>query len=105
MSEQSADAPLLQAIKEYNEPILRILLSSKDQVNEYLNAARNFVANGIKNDEYTTVEDKKLANTIKNNPVPNSETIRVVSEFLGTGNAVWVGWMPQTKGVKSYLIA
>lgn len=48
MSEQSADAPLLQAIKEYNEPILRILLSSKDQVNEYLNAARNFVANGIK---------------------------------------------------------
>lgn len=92
MSEQSADAPLLQAIKEYNEPILRILLSSKDQVNEYLNAARNFVANGIKNDEYTTVEDKKLANTIKNNPVPNSETIRVVSEFFGNWEC-GLGWL------------
>ena len=92
MSEQSADAPLLQAIKEYNEPIRRILLSSKDQVNEYLNAARNFVANGIKNDEYTTVEDKKLANTIKNNPVPNSETIRVVSEFFGNWEC-GLGWL------------
>lgn len=92
MSEQSADAPLLQAIKEYNEPILRILLSSKDQVNEYLNAARNFVANGVKNDEYTTVEDKKLANTIKNNPVPNSETIRVVSEFFGNWEC-GLGWL------------
>lgn len=92
MSEQSADTPLLQAIKEYNEPILRILLSSKDQVNEYLNAARNFVANGIKNDEYTTVEDKKLANTIKNNPVPNSETIRVVSEFFGNWEC-GLGWL------------
>lgn len=92
MSEQSADALLLQAIKEYNEPILRILLSSKDQVNEYLNAARNFVANGIKNDEYTTVEDKKLANTIKNNPVPNSETIRVVSEFFGNWEC-GLGWL------------
>lgn len=92
MSEQSADAPLLQAIKEYNEPILRILFSSKDQVNEYLNAARNFVANGIKNDEYTTVEDKKLANTIKNNPVPNSETIRVVSEFFGNWEC-GLGWL------------
>lgn len=92
MSEQSADAPLLQAIKEYNEPILRILLSSKDQVNEYLNAAPNFVANGIKNDEYTTVEDKKLANTIKNNPVPNSETIRVVSEFFGNWEC-GLGWL------------
>lgn len=92
MSEQSADAPLLQAIKEYNEPILRILLSSKNQVNEYLNAARNFVANGIKNDEYTTVEDKKLANTIKNNPVPNSETIRVVSEFFGNWEC-GLGWL------------
>ena len=92
MSEQSADAPLLQAIKEYNEPILRILLSSKDQVNEYLNAARNFVANGIKNDEDTTAEDKKLANTIKNNPVPNSETIRVVSEFFGNWEC-GLGWL------------
>lgn len=92
MSEQSADAPLLQAIKEYNEPILRILLSSKDQVNEYLNAARNFIANGIKNDEYTTVEDKKLANIIKNNPVPNSETIRVVSEFFGNWEC-GLGWL------------
>lgn len=92
MPEQSADAPLLQAIKEYNEPILRILLSSKNQVNEYLNAARNFVANGIKNDEYTTVEDKKLANTIKNNPVPNSETIRVVSEFFGNWEC-GLGWL------------
>lgn len=92
MYEQSADAPLLQAIKEYNEPILRILLSSKDQVNEYLNAARNFIANGIKNDEYTTVEDKKLANIIKNNPVPNSETIRVVSEFFGNWEC-GLGWL------------
>lgn len=92
MSEQSADAPLLQAIKEYNEPILRILLSSKDQVNEYLNAARNFIANGIKNYEYTTVEDKKLANIIKNNPVPNSETIRVVSEFFGNWEC-GLGWL------------
>lgn len=92
MSEQSADAPLLQAIKEYNEPILRILLSSKDQVNEYLNAARNFIANGIKNDEYTTVEDKKLANIIKNNPVSNSETIRVVSGFLKNWER-GLGWL------------
>ena len=92
MSEQSADAPLLQAIKEYNEPMLQVLLSSKDQVNEYLNAARNFIANGIKNDEYTTVEDKKLANIIKNNPVPNSETIRVVSEFFGNWEC-GLGWL------------
>lgn len=92
MSEQSADAPLLQAIKEYNEPILRILLSSKDQVNEYLNAARNFVANGIKNDEDTTAEDKKIVNTIKNNPVSNSETIRVVSGFLKNWE-MGLGWL------------
>ena len=88
----SADVPLRQAIKEYNEPMLQVLLSSKDQVNEYLNAARNFVANGIKNDEYTTVEDKKLANIIKNNPVPNSETVRVVSEFFGNWEC-GLGWL------------
>lgn len=92
MSEQSADAPLLQAIKEYNEPMLRVLLSSKDQTNEYLNAAKNFIANGIKKDEYTTPEDKKHANIIKNNPVPNSETIRVVSEFLGNWEC-GLGWL------------
>ena len=92
MSEQSADAPLLQAIKEYNEPMLRVLLSSKDQTNEYLNAAKNFIANGIKNDEYTTPEDKKHANIIKNNPVPNSETIRVVSEFFGNWE-FGLGWL------------
>lgn len=88
----SADVPLRQAIKEYNEPMLQVLLSSKDQVNEYLNAARNFVANGIKNDEDTTVEDKKLANTIKNNPVSNSETIRVVSGFLKNWE-MGLGWL------------
>ena len=88
----SADVPLRQAIKEYNEPMLQVLLSSKDQVNEYLNAARNFVANGIKNDEDTTAEDKKLANTIKNNPVSNSETIRVVSGFLKNWEC-GLGWL------------
>ena len=88
----SADVPLRQAIKEYNEPMLQVLLSSKDQVNEYLNAARNFVANGIKNDEDTTAEDKKLANTIKNNPVSNSETIRVVSGFLKNWE-MGLGWL------------
>ena len=88
----SADVPLRQAIKEYNEPMLQVLLSSKDQVNEYLNAARNFVANGIKNDEDTTAEDKKLANTIKNNPVSNSETIRVVSGFLKNWES-GLGWL------------
>lgn len=88
----SADVPLRQAIKEYNEPMLQVLLSSKDQVNEYLNAARNFVANGIKNDEDTTAEDKKIANTIKNNPVPNSETIRVVSGFLKNWE-MGLGWL------------
>lgn len=88
----SADVPLRQAIKEYNEPMLQVLLSSKDQVNEYLNAARNFVANGIKNDEDTTAEDKKLANTIKNNPVSNSETIRVVSGFLKNWER-GLGWL------------
>lgn len=88
----SADVPLRQAIKEYNEPMLQVLLSSKDQVNEYLNAARNFVANGIKNDEDTTAEDKKIANTIKNNPVSNSETIRVVSGFLKNWER-GLGWL------------
>lgn len=88
----SADVPLRQAIKEYNEPMLQVLLSSKDQVNEYLNAARNFVANGIKNDEDTTAEDKKIANTIKNNPVSNSETIRVVSGFLKNWE-MGLGWL------------
>lgn len=48
MSEQSADAPLRQAVKEYNEPMLRELLSAKDQVNEYLKASQNFVSKGIK---------------------------------------------------------
>lgn len=88
----SADVPLRQAIKEYNEPMLQVLLSSKDQVNEYLNAARNFVANGIKNDEDTTAEDKKIVNTIKNNPVSNSETIRVVSGFLKNWE-MGLGWL------------
>lgn len=88
----SADVPLRQAIKEYNKPMLQVLLSAKDQVNEYLNAARNFIANGIKNYEYTTVEDKKLADTIKNNPVPSSETIRVVSEFFGNWEC-GLGWL------------
>lgn len=88
----SVDVPLRQAIKEYNKPMLQVLLSAKDQVNEYLNAARNFVANGIKNDEDTTAEDKKLANTIKNNPVSNSETIRVVSGFLKNWER-GLGWL------------
>ena len=88
----SADVPLRQAIKEYNKPMLQVLLSAKDQVNEYLNAARNFIVNGIKNYEYTTVEDKKIANTIKNNPVSNSETIRVVSEFFGNWEC-GLGWL------------
>lgn len=82
MSEQSADAPLRQAVKEYNEPMLRELLSAKDQVNEYLKASQNFVSKGIKNDYGTTEEDKKIAGTINSNPTPNTDAIRVVSEFF-----------------------
>lgn len=39
-----------------------------------------------------SLDYKKLANTIKNNPVPNSETIRVVSEFFGNWEC-GLGWL------------
>lgn len=92
MSEQSADAPLRQAVKEYNEPMLRELLSAKDQVNEYLKASQNFVSKGIKNDYGTTEEDKKIAGTINSNPTPNTDAIRVVSEFFENWE-YGLGWL------------
>lgn len=92
MSEQSADAPLRQAVKEYNEPMLRELLSAKDQVNEYLKASQNFVSKGIKNDYGTTEEDKKIAGTINSNPTPNTDAIRVVSEFFENWE-FGLGWL------------
>ena len=92
MSEQSANAPLRQAVKEYNEPMLRELLSAKDQVNEYLKASQNFVSKGIKNDYGTTEEDKKIAGTINSNPTPNTDAIRVVSEFFENWE-YGLGWL------------
>jgi hypothetical protein len=92
MSEQSADAQLRQAVKEYNEPMLRELLSAKDQVNEYLKASQNFVSKGIKNDYGTTEEDKKIAGTINSNPTPNTDAIRVVSEFFENWE-YGLGWL------------
>lgn len=92
MSEQSADAPLRQAVKEYNEPMLRELLSAKDQVNEYLKASQNFVSKGIKNDYGTTEEDKKIAGTINSNPTPNTDAIRVVSKFFENWE-YGLGWL------------
>ena len=92
MSEQSANAPLRQAVKEYNEPMLRELLSAKDQVNEYLKASQNFVLKGIKNDYGTTEEDKKIAGTINSNPTPNTDAIRVVSEFFENWE-YGLGWL------------
>ena len=88
----SADAPLRQAIKEYNEPMLRVLLSAKDQVNEYLKAAQNFVSKGIKNDYGATEEDKKNADTIKSNPALNAEAIRRVSDFFENWE-YGLGWL------------
>lgn len=88
----SADAPLRQAIKEYNEPMLRVLLSAKDQVNEYLKAAQNFVSKGIKNDYGATEEDKKNADTIKSNPALNAEAIRRVIDFFENWE-YGLGWL------------
>lgn len=87
-----ADAPLRQAIKEYSEPMLRVLLSAKDQVNEYLKAAQNFVSKGIKNDYGVTEEDKKNADTIKSNPALNAEAIRRVSDFFENWE-YGLGWL------------
>ena len=92
ISDPLADAPLQQAVKEYNEPMLRELLSAKDQVNEYLKAAQNFVSKGIKNDYGTTEEDKKIAGTINSNPTPNTDAIRVVSEFFENWE-YGLGWL------------
>lgn len=92
MANRSVDAPLRQAVKEYNEPMLRELLSAKDQVNEYLKAAQNFVSKGIKNDYGTTEEDKKIAGTINSNPTPNADAIRVVSEFFENWE-YGLGWL------------
>ena len=92
MTNRSVDAPLRQAVKEYNEPMLRELLSAKDQVNEYLKAAQNFVSKGIKNDYGTTEEDKKIAGTINSNPTPNADAIRVVSEFFENWE-YGLGWL------------
>lgn len=89
-----ADAPLKKVIPGYdgNEQALRILLSAKDQGNEYLNAARNFVIKGIKNDEDVPEEDKKIADEINSNPVPKREYIRIVSEFLKNWE-LGLGWL------------
>ena len=88
------DAPLKKVIPGYdgNEQALRILLSAKDQGNEYLNAARNFVIKGIKNDEDVPEEDKKIADEINSNPVPKREYIRIVSEFLKNWE-LGLGWL------------
>lgn len=89
------NAPLRQAIRTYNEPVLQVLLSTKDQVNEYLNASRNVIKNGIKeieNDDILSEEDKKIIDVINKKPAPNEETINVVSVFL----AEWkngLGWL------------
>lgn len=91
----SADAPLRQAIKEYSEPMLRVLLSAKDQVNEYLNASKNVIKNGIKeieNDDIFSEEDKKIVDAINKDPVPNEEEIHVVSVFLEWWNN-GLGWL------------
>mgnify|MGYP004460719985 FL=1 len=92
ISDPLVDAPLQQAVKEYNEPMLRELLSAKDQVNEYLKASQNFVSKGIKNDYGTTEEDKKIAGTINSNPTPNTDAIRVVSEFFENWE-YGLGWL------------
>ena len=88
------DAPLKKVIPGYdgNGQALRILLSAKDQENEYLNAARNFVIKGIKNDEDVPEEDKKIADEINSNPVPKREYIRIVSEFLKNWE-LGLGWL------------
>ena len=72
--------------------MLRELLSAKDQVNEYLKASQNFVSKGIKNDYGTTEEDKKIAGTINSNPTPNTDAIRVVSEFFENWE-YGLGWL------------
>lgn len=89
-----ADAPLKKVIPGYDgsEQALRILLGAKDQGNEYLNAARNFVIKGIKNDEDVPEEDKKIADEINSNPAPKREYIRVVSEFLKNWE-LGLGWL------------
>lgn len=89
-----ADAPLKKVIPGYDgsEQALRILLGAKDQGNEYLNAARNFVIKGIKNDEDVPEEDKKIADEINSNPVPKREYIRIVSEFLKNWE-LGLGWL------------
>lgn len=89
-----AGAPLRKVIPSYdrNEQALRILLSAKDQENEYLNAARNFIIKGIKEDEDVPEKDKKIADTINSNPIPESETIRVVSVFLKNWE-LGLGWL------------
>jgi hypothetical protein len=79
------NAPLRQAIRAYNEPVLQALLSAKDQVNEYLNASRNVIKNGIKEiekDDILSEEDKEIIDIINKKPAPNEETINVVSVFL-----------------------
>lgn len=88
------DAPLKKVIPGYdgNEQALRILLSAKDQGNEYLNAARNFVIKGVKNDEDVPEENKKIADEINSNPVPKREYIRIVSEFLKNWE-LGLGWL------------
>lgn len=92
ISDPLVDAPLQKAVKEYNEPMLRELLSAKDQVNEYLKAAQNFVSKGIKNDYGTIEEDKKIAGTINSNPTSNTDAIRVVSEFFENWE-YGLGWL------------
>ena len=92
ISDPLVDAPLQQAVKEYNEPMLRELLSAKDQVNEYLKAAQNFVSKGIKNDYGAIEEDKKIAGTINSNPTPNTDAIYVVSEFFENWE-YGLGWL------------
>lgn len=89
-----ADAPLKKVIPSYdgNEQALRIHLSAKDQGNEYLNAARNFVIKGIKNDEDVPEEDKKIADEINSDPAPKRAYIRVVSEFLKNWE-FGLGWL------------
>lgn len=89
-----ADAPLKKVIPSYdgNEQALRIHLSAKDQGNEYLNAARNFVIKGIKNDEDVPEEDKKIADEINSDPAPKRAYIRVVSEFLKNWEC-GLGWL------------
>lgn len=89
-----ADAPLKKVIPNYdgNEQALRILLSTKDQENEYLNAARNFVIKGIKNDKEIPQKDKTIADKINSDPAPKRAYIRVVSEFLKNWE-FGLGWL------------